>query len=46
MRLEDAAGRTVALFRTEWMFNSFRDMYAKEIPFRSIRDLELVVGRE
>jgi peptide chain release factor 3 len=46
MRLEDAAGRTVALFRTEWMFNSFRDMYAKDIPFRSIRDLELVVASE
>lgn len=46
MRLEDTAGRTIALFRTEWMFNSFRDMYAKDIPFRSIRDLELVVATE
>ncbi len=46
MRLEDTRGRTIALFRTEWMFNSFRDMYAKEIPFRSIRDLELVVAAE
>jgi peptide chain release factor 3 len=46
MRLEDTSGRTIALFRTEWMFNSFRDMYAKDIPFRSIRDLELVVASE
>ncbi|MBA3531607.1 MAG: peptide chain release factor 3, partial [Ardenticatenales bacterium] len=43
LHLEDAKGRTVALFRTEWMFNSFRDSYAKDIPFRSIRDLELAL---
>ena len=43
-RVEDSRGRTVALFRTEWMLNSFRDMYGKGINFRSIRDLELVIN--
>lgn len=43
-RIEDSRGHTVALFRTQWMFNSFRDMYGKGIDFRSIRELELVIG--
>ncbi|MBA2389491.1 MAG: hypothetical protein H0V67_04460 [Geodermatophilaceae bacterium] len=42
-RLEDTRGRTVALFKNEWMCNSFHDAYAKEIPFRSIRELELAL---
>ncbi len=43
-RIEDNRGHTVALFRTQWMFNSFRDMYGKNIDFRSVRELELVIG--
>jgi peptide chain release factor 3 len=43
-RLEDTKGHTVGLFKNQWMFNSFREMYAKDIPFRSIRDLELVIS--
>jgi peptide chain release factor 3 len=43
-RLEDTKGRAIALFRNEWMCNSFHDMYAKEIPFRSIRELELALA--
>ncbi|MGB0387013.1 MAG: peptide chain release factor 3 [Ardenticatenaceae bacterium] len=42
-RVEDNKGRTVALFKTQWMLNSFRDMYGKGIAFRSIRDLELAI---
>ena len=44
LRLEDKRGRTVALFRNEWMFNSFRDMYGKDVSFRSIRELELALA--
>ncbi len=43
-RLEDSKGRTIALFKTEWMLNSFRDMYGKGVTFRSIRDLELALA--
>ncbi len=46
LRLEDAKGRTIALFRNEWMFRSFADMYGKDIDFRSVRELELALAEE
>jgi peptide chain release factor 3 len=45
-RLEDSRGRSIALFRTEWMLRSFVEAHGKGIEFRSIRELELAIGEE
>ncbi|MCB9128925.1 MAG: peptide chain release factor 3 [Ardenticatenales bacterium] len=43
LRLENGEGKTVALFRNEWMLNSFVEAHGGDtVRFRSIRDLELI----